>query len=102
MADQTVTIDGQAHTMNPPSPQIGIDDQITFNVINRACWIYFKSRNIFGRRLRLGVGSNGPYAASVNPPPPPPTIDVTYCITDVNSTCTPPLEGLDTNSIKVG
>lgn len=72
MADLTVTIDGQAKTMTPPNPQIGIDDQITFNVVNRDCSIFFKPRHIFGRRLRLKVGERGPYTASIDPPPPPP------------------------------
>jgi hypothetical protein len=105
MADQTVTVDGQAHTMTPPSPQIGIDDQITFKVINKDCWIYFHPRNIFGRRLRLKVGEQGPYSASVNPPPPPPTVSVDYCIVDINRTCDPAAvksPGVTSYSIKVG
>lgn len=106
MADQTVTINynGQAYSMNPPSPTIGLDDAITFNVTHDCC-ICFSPPSYFGRRLKLQVGTHGPYAPADHSPPPPPTVDVKYCITDIRSTCTPIAAkpgGIESYSIKVG
>jgi hypothetical protein len=104
MPDQTVTItySNGAYQMNPPSPRIGLDNTITFDVRNDCC-ICFSPAGYFGRRLKLPAGVHGPYAPADNAPPPPPLVDVNYCITDIQSRCTPAaVQGITSYSIKVG
>jgi hypothetical protein len=110
MANQTVTVDydGKDYSMTPAEPQIiGLDDTITFKVTAaQGCCICFSPPSYFGRRLKLEMGTHGPYAPADNAPPPPPQVRVKYCITDINTRCTPAVAGksggIESYSIKVG
>jgi hypothetical protein len=100
--DKQITINYDSTTKKysyvPPQTDIDLDDSITF-IVNHDCCICFNPVHVFGRKLRLRLGTHGPYAPSANTPTP---IFITFCITDINSTCVPSRPSLETYSIKVG
>src|SRR5271167_956949 len=99
MADKPITIN-QDYSLSPSQTDIGFDDTVTFNV-TRDCCISFTPNHCFGRRLKLTVGTHGPYAPSVHTNPPK-QVQVNTSISDINSTCAPPPIHPTSYSIKVG
>ena len=86
--------------VDPQLTQIGIDDTVTFEVVDDCC-ISFTPNHCFGRRLRVKAGTHGPYSPSLHPSVSLP-LQVDLDILDTNSTAEPPPIRIKSYSIKVG